>query len=244
VFTNKANIPQHIAIIMDGNGRWAKERGLPRTAGHRQGVGRVEEITDAALRLGVKVITFFAFSAENWDRPKREISVLMRYLDNFLDRQIRKLDKNNIRFMVIGDPERIPKEIQKKIKKAEAATQDNTAMTLVLALSYGSRQEIVEAAKKIAGAVARGGLNPDNLNSETFSRYLYTAGLPDPDLLIRTSGEMRISNFLLWQLSYAELYFVKKYWPDFAGRDLEEAIEEFQKRERRFGRIDAGEKNI
>jgi len=231
------NIPRHIAFIMDGNGRWAKEKGLPRTAGHRKGVQRVKEILRAAHAQGVKAITFFAFSTENWSRPKQEIGVLMRYLDNFLDREVRDLHKNNVRFLVIGRDEPIPKSLQRKIKEAQELTRHNTGLTAVLALNYGSRQEIVDAAKKFAAEALRGEASPEELNEDTFSRYLYTAGLPDPDLLIRTSGEMRISNFLLWQLSYAELYFPKKYWPDFTVEDLAEAIREYQHRERRFGGI-------
>ena len=236
--TNK-NIPKHIAIIMDGNGRWAKEKGLARAIGHRQGVERVKEVVRVAAKLGVKVITFFAFSTENWERPKAEIDLLMRFLNNFLDGEIKKFDKDNIRFRVIGRDEPLPKNLQKKLKDAEKKTSGNTGLIVVLALNYGSRQEIVDAAKKFAQEVSEGRNKIDALDEDTLSGYLYTSGLPDPDLLIRTSGEMRISNFLLWQLSYAELYFPKKYWPDFSGRDLEEAIAEFQARERRFGRIDA-----
>ncbi len=237
------NIPKHVAIIMDGNGRWAKEKGLPRTAGHREGVERVKEIIKAASELGLKVVTFFTFSTENWDRPKKEVNMLMRYLNNFLERQIRDLDKNNIRFMVIGQDEPLPKYLQKKIKEAEQETSDNTGLVLVLALNYGARQEITEAVKKFTNAVIKGETDIEDLDTDKFGRYFYTAGLPDPDLLIRTSGEMRLSNFLLWQLSYAELYFPKKYWPDFKRQDFEAAIEEYQKRQRRFGRIDAHKKD-
>jgi len=222
---------------MDGNGRWAKERGLPRTAGHREGAERVREIVNAALELGVKVVTFFAFSTENWNRPKSEINMLMRFLEDFLDREVKKMNKNNIRFQVIGRDEPLPKVIQKKIKEASRVTKGNNALVMVLALNYGSRQEIVDAVKKFAGSVSRGETDIEDIDVDTFSSYLYTKGLPDPDLLIRTSAETRISNFLLWQLSYAELYFCRKYWPDFKRADLIEAIEEYQKRERRFGRI-------
>mgnify|MGYP001594841919 FL=1 len=220
---------------MDGNGRWAKERGLPRTAGHREGIKRVQEITNAAAELGVGVLTFFAFSTENWDRPKKEIDVLMRSLNNFLDKRIRELDKNNIRFKVIGRDSPIPEEILLKIRAAEEKTRQNTGLVMTLALNYGSRQEIVDAAKKDVDSVLKGKLDLENLSTENFSNYLYTAGLPEPDLLIRTSGEMRLSNFLLWQLSYAELYFPKQYWPDFKRGDFEEAIKVYQERERRFG---------
>jgi len=240
---DKDKIPKHIAIIMDGNGRWAKEKGLVRTVGHRQGIERIKEIIKAASELGVGVVTFFAFSTENWNRPKEEVNMLMRYLNNFLDRQVKELHKNNIRLIVIGQNDPIPKYLQKKIKEAERKTKDNTGLKMVLALNYGSRQEIVDAAKRFAGSVMRGEIDIEGLDTEAFSRYFYTAGLPDPDILIRTSGEMRISNFLLWQLSYAELYFSKKYWPDFRRADLEEVIREYQNRERRFGGIDAGKKD-
>ncbi len=234
---DKNNIPQHIAIIMDGNGRWAKERGLPRSAGHRAGINRVKEIIKAASELGVKVVTLFAFSTENWSRPKKEINLLMRVLNNFLDREINELDKNNIRLMVIGQDKPTPQYLLAKIKKAKEMTKDNTGLIFVLALNYGSRQEIVDAVKKFTNAVIKDKANLEDLDMENFSNYLYTAGLPDPDLLIRTSGQMRISNFLLWQLSYAELYFPRKYWPDFGKEDLEKAIDIYQRRERRFGKI-------
>jgi len=240
---NKDNIPKHIAIIMDGNGRWAKEKGLPRTAGHRAGIDRIKEIVKSASDLGIKVLTFFAFSTENWARPRREIIMLMRALNNFLNREIKELNKNNIRFRVIGRDEPLPKYLLGKIKEAEDKTKDNTGLVVILALNYGARQEIIDAVKKFTQAVIKGEADLEGLDAKTFSNYFYTAGLPDPDLLIRTSGEMRISNFLLWQLSYAELYFPKKYWPDFKGQDLEKAIEIYQKRERRFGKINADKKD-
>lgn len=236
---DKNNIPKHIAIIMDGNGRWAKMKGLPRTAGHKQGVERVKEIVNSCADLGVKVVTFFAFSTENWNRPKKEVGLLMRYLNNFLDSEIKKLDRNNIRFLAIGRGEPVPEYLQKKISEAKENTKLNTGLTVVLALNYGARQEIVDAAKKFSEAVIRGEADINSLDVEGFGKYLYTSGLPDPDLLIRPSGELRISNFLLWQLSYAELYFTNKFWPDFHRKELEEAIEEYQKRERRFGGIGA-----
>jgi len=223
---------------MDGNGRWAKDRGLPRSAGHRAGINKVKAILNAAGELGVKVITFFAFSTENWSRPKKEVDMLMRSMNNFLEREIKALHKNNIRFKVIGGGDPIPEYLQKKIKEAEDKTKDNTGLVVLLALNYGARQEIVEAAKKIADLALKRQINPQDLDMDAFSRYLYTADFPDPDLLIRTSGQMRISNFLLWQISYAELYFPEKYWPDFNKEDLEEAIGVYQKRERRFGGID------
>jgi len=243
---DKNNIPKHVAIIMDGNGRWAKERGLARSAGHRAGIDRVKEVIKAASELGIKVVTLFAFSTENWARPKKEVGLLMRALNNFLDRQINELDKNNIRLMVIGQDKPIPQYLLAKIKKAKERTKDNTGLVFVLALNYGSRQEIVDAVKKFTNAVIKGEADLEDLDTENFSSYLYTAGLPAPDLLIRTSGQMRISNFLLWQLSYTELYFPKKYWPDFGKEDLEKAIDIYQKRKRRFGRvgrIDANKEN-
>ncbi len=236
---DKDKLPEHVAIIMDGNGRWAQERRLPRTAGHREGIARVREIVECGRELGIKIITLFAFSAENWSRPKNEINMLMRYLNNFLDREVARLHKNNIKFLVIGRKEPMPKNIQEKIRKAEEKTKDNSRMTLALALNYGSRQEIVDAVKKIALAVLEDKAAISDINEDTFGSYLYTAGLKDPDLLIRTSGEMRISNFLLWQLSYAELCFPRKYWPDFKKSDFKKAIEEYQNRERRFGRVNA-----
>jgi undecaprenyl diphosphate synthase len=228
---------------MDGNGRWAKEKGLPRTAGHRAGIKRVREVIKAGVDLGIEVITLFAFSSENWSRPKNEVGLLMRALNSFLDREVRQMDKNNIRFCVIGRDDPIPAQLIAKIKKAQDKTKDNTGLIFVLALNYGARQEIVDAAKKIARDAVEGGLDPAGLDTESFGRYLYTSGLPDPDLLIRTSGEMRVSNFLLWQLSYAELYFVRKYWPDFCKEDLIKAVGVYQKRERRFGRINAYKEN-
>jgi undecaprenyl diphosphate synthase len=241
---DKNNIPKHVAIIMDGNGRWAKEKGLPRTAGHRVGINRIKEIIRAANELGVKVVTFFTFSTENWSRPKKEVDMLMRSFNHFLNRQARELDKNNIRFMVIGRAEPIPKYLQTRIKEVENKTNANTGIIVVLALNYGSRQEIVDAAKKFAREVRKGETDLEELDVERFNNYFYTQGLPDPDLLIRTSGEMRLSNFLLWQLSYAELYFPKIYWPDFKEKDLEKAIEVYQNRQRRFGGIiDADKKD-
>lgn len=224
---------------MDGNGRWAKSRGLPRSAGHREGINQVKEVIKAALDAGVKVITFFAFSTENWNRPKSEINLLMRYLDNFLDKEIGEFDKDNIRLKAIGMGAPLPEKLQAKIRKAELRTKDNTAMTVVLALNYGGRRELVEAAGKIAQDFSDGKINLKDLDERSFAGYLSTAGLPDPDILVRTSGEMRISNFLLWQLSYAELYFPKVYWPDFGKKEFQEAVEEYQTRERRYGGIGA-----
>jgi len=232
-------IPKHVAFIMDGNGRWAEERGESRTAGHRQGVQRVKEIIRGASNLGIQTVTFFAFSTENWSRPKSEINVLMRYLDNFLGQEIEHLHKQNMRFTVIGRSDPIPKYLQVKIKKAQEKTKGNTGLRVVLALNYGGRQEIVDAAKKFAREVLNGKADLESLDAREFSRYLYAADITDPDLLIRTSNEIRISNFLLWQLSYSEFYFSHKCWPDFGIEELKEAIKEYQKRIRRFGGLDA-----
>ena len=239
IMIDKKDIPRHVAIIMDGNGRWAEMRNLPRTEGHRVGSRRVREIVKESLQLGIKVLTIFAFSEENWDRPKKEINILMRLLSNFLDKETEELNKNNIRFKVIGRREPLPKSIISKLEYAKQKTKDNTAMTLVLALNYGGRQEIIDAVKEIADKAIRQRIDIEDLDVDKFNQYLYTKDLPEPDLLIRTSGEMRISNFLLWQLSYTELYFCEKFWPDFGRNDLQEAIIEYKKRERRFGKTNA-----
>lgn len=231
------NVPQHVAIIMDGNGRWAEARGLPRIEGHRQGIKRVREILAAAGGLGIKFLTLFAFSSENWKRPKNEIDTLMRFLDNFLSRNLKELQDNNIRLSVIGRKDPIPKHLWDRLINAQAKTKDNTGLVVNLAFNYGSRQEIVDAVKKVLRETSRQGADIEKLDEEGFGKYLYTAGIPDPDLLIRTSGSMRLSNFLLWQLSYTELYFPKVYWPDFRKKDLEEAIAEYKKRIRRFGGV-------
>ena len=238
--TVKNSIPRHVAIIMDGNGRWAKQRGLSRALGHREGFKRVKEIIKACAELKIEVVTFFTFSTENWSRPKQEVDMLMRYLLGALHKEVGELIKNNIRLMVIGRDEPMPQKLTLRLKEAQERTRMNTALTVVLALNYGSRQEIVDAAKKIAEDVLQGKIEPGNLKPDDFSGYLYTAGLPDPDIMIRTSGEMRLSNFMLWQLSYAELYFAKKYWPDFKRQDLEKAIRAYGSRGRRYGGINVG----
>jgi undecaprenyl diphosphate synthase len=236
-------IPKHVAFIMDGNGRWAQERGASRTAGHRQGVQRVKEIIRGASSLGIQFVTFFAFSTENWSRPKTEINALMRYLDIFLSQEIKVLHKNNMRFTVIGRAEPVPKYLQEKIKQAQEKTKGNTGLRVILALNYGGRQEIVDAAKKFAREVLEKKADLETLDAQEFSRYFYAADISDPDLLIRTSNEMRISNFLLWQLSYSELYFSQKCWPDFGIEELKVAIKEYQKRDRRFGGLDVNQEN-
>lgn len=231
------NIPKHIAIIMDGNGRWAREKSLPRIAGHKRGIDRVKEIITYANDSGVGVLTLFAFSTENWSRPKNEVNMLLRYFKEFLSREIKGMLKRNIKFRVIGRRKPLPRDLVAKIEEAEDKTSKNTGMTLVIAANYGARQEIVDAVKEITRAVVEGGIKAEDIDENNFGEYLYTAGLADPDFLIRTSGEERISNFLLWQVSYAEFYFVKKCWPDFGKKDLEDAILEFQRRQRRFGAI-------
>ena len=234
---DKNNIPQHVAIIMDGNGRWARQRGLSRSAGHRVGIKRIKEIVKSASELGIKIITIFAFSTENWQRPRREVNMLMRAFFNFLNNEIGELHKNNIRFQTIGRDKPLQPEIIRRIREAEKLTAKNTGLTVVLALNYGGRAEIVDAAKQFAQSVYSGEYRPSQLDEKIFSDFLYAPSLPEPDLLIRTSGEIRISNFLLWELAYTELYFTEKYWPDFTKDDLIKAVSEYRKRQRRFGRV-------
>ncbi|MGH7197384.1 MAG: isoprenyl transferase [Candidatus Omnitrophota bacterium] len=232
-------IPQHVAIIMDGNGRWAKKRGLPRVAGHQAGVRTVKEIVRAAADLGISILTLYAFSNENWKRPKEEVDVLMQLLDRFIDAEIRTLVKEGVRLRTIGRIEALPPRTLEKVKDAVRRTADNKKLILNIALNYGARTEILDAVAKILKEAKEGSAwsNGAALTEKAFSEYLYTGGLPDPDLLIRTSGEMRLSNFLLWQLSYAEIYITKKLWPDFKRTDFVEAVREYGKRERRYGDI-------
>ncbi|MBF0122340.1 MAG: isoprenyl transferase [Candidatus Omnitrophica bacterium] len=230
-------MPRHIAIIMDGNGRWAKERGLLRTQGHLEGVKRVDEIVEASSKMGLKALTLYTFSTENWTRPEDEVSMLMQTLVTVLEQKLRKLHDNGVRFRVCGSRDGAPKFVLHTFDKAAEYTKDNTGLTLNIAFNYGGRQEILDAVRGIAQEVKAGSLEPSAINENVFSDHLYTKGLPDPDLLIRTSGELRISNFLLWQLSYAEFYFTEKYWPDFTPAELEKAIGDYQRRERRFGSI-------
>jgi undecaprenyl diphosphate synthase len=228
-------IPTHIAIIMDGNGRWAKRRGLPRVAGHREGVKSVRDVVEACAQLGVKYLTLFAFSTENWRRPKEEIDTLMKLLIRTLRSETEKLHKNDIKLMAIGDIDSLPKEVRQELKEAMEKTKNNKRMVLNLALSYSGRWEIIEAVKEIARDVKKGKVKIEEIDDKLFSNYLKTAGIPDPDLLIRTSGELRISNFLLWQIAYTELYITDCLWPDFRRKHLYEAIRDYQRRERRFG---------
>ncbi|NUB05536.1 isoprenyl transferase [Azospirillum sp. Vi22] len=227
--------PAHVAVIMDGNGRWAKSRGLPRTAGHKKGVDAVRRTVEAAGDLGIGYLTIFSFSSENWRRPEEEVSDLMQLLRFYLRSEIADLHRNGVRLRVIGDRARLSKDIVGLIDNAENLTRDNRKLTLVVALSYGSRQEITLAARRLAEEVKAGTLDPADITEDRLSERLFTADIPDPDLIVRTSGEKRISNFLLWQAAYAELVFVDTLWPDFSKRDLEAAIEEFHRRERRFG---------
>jgi undecaprenyl diphosphate synthase len=231
------HLPGHVAIIMDGNGRWARERGLSRIRGHRAGVESIRVIVRAAGEIGIRFLTLYAFSAENWKRPKREVSSLMSLLKRFLKREERELNKNNVRLRTIGRIHGLPGDVQEWIAIVEKSTSNNTGLTLVLALNYGSRAEIEDAVRAIAGRCVRGEIVPGDIDEELVSRNLYTAGMPDPDLLIRTSGEMRISNFLLWQVSYAELYVTPVYWPDFRRHHFAKALLEYQNRERRFGGV-------
>lgn len=231
------NIPQHIAIIMDGNGRWAKEKGLPRSRGHREGAKRVEELLKIADKMGIRFLTFFAFSTENWKRPRVEVDMLMRLLHNFLGRNIKMMKDNGIRFIVIGRRKPTPDYLWEKLIKAQEETKGGKGLTVILAFNYGARQEIIDAIKKVVDNVLDKRLSLRDIDEENFNKFLYTRDIPDPDLLIRTSGELRISNFLLWQLSYAELYFPTVYWPDFKRENLEEAVLSYQSRSRRFGAI-------
>lgn len=230
-------LPQHIAIIMDGNGRWAKGKGKLRVFGHRNGVISVRDIVEASVEIGIKYITLYTFSSENWNRPKLEVSAIMELMISTIHKEIDNFMKNNVRLNAIGDLQMLPGKCHNELNAAIERTAANTGLVLTLALSYSSRREIVQAAKEIACKVKNGDLNIEDINEEVFENNLYTSGIPNPELLIRTSGEYRISNYLLWQIAYAELYFTSKLWPDFRREDLFEAIIDYQKRERRFGLI-------
>lgn len=229
-------IPQHIAIIMDGNGRWATERGKERSYGHQAGVESVRRITSECTRLGVKYLTLYTFSTENWNRPADEVAALMGLVLTALEDEL--FMKNDVRFQVIGDIDRLPEEVQKKLQETIDHTADNKAMTMVIALSYSSRWEITKAVKEISTLVAEGKAKADDITEDFISKHLVTSFMPDPDLLIRTGGELRISNYLLWQIAYSELYFCDTYWPDFAEADLHKAIASYQSRQRRFGKTE------
>jgi len=230
-------IPEHIAIIMDGNGRWAKSKGSIRLHGHKVGVDSVRDITEACAQLGVQYLTLYAFSTENWGRPSAEVRGLMRILVSSLRKEAENLHKNNIQLVTIGQMDRFPQDCQKQLQEAIDLTKDNTRLQLCLALSYSGRWDITEAFKKISNHVKEGRLDPELINDQMISDHLSTANVPDPDLIIRTSGEYRISNFLLWQLAYSELYITQQYWPDFRRNDLYKAIASYQKRDRRFGKV-------
>ena len=229
-----SRIPQHVAVIMDGNGRWAKKRKLPRVEGHREGEKSVKEIVEASARLGIKYLTLYAFSKENWKRPRSEVTTLWRLLEEYLKREYKVLLENNLRLRVIGQTDLIPARVMKELNRVIHLTEKNTRMTILLALNYGGRAEIIDAVKKL---VKTGVGDIDSLDEEEFSKYLYTSGAPDPDLLIRTSGELRVSNFLLWQIAYSEIWITSELWPDFRKKHLFQAVYDYQKRERRFGDI-------
>lgn len=231
------NLPRHVAIIMDGNGRWAAQKNLPRIAGHRRGIQSVREIVTFSRELGIETLTLFAFSNENWQRPSTEISQLMMLLERYLKQELKTMMKNEIRFRTIGQIERLPASVVRMIRSVEEKTEQNKKMTLILALSYGGRAEVVDAVRRIMEEFQKEKISLKDLDEELFSRYLYTQEVPDPDLMIRTSGEVRISNFLLWQLAYTELYFTKTFWPDFRRKDFLLALLDYQGRERRFGLV-------
>ena len=231
------NIPRHIAIIMDGNGRWANAKGLPRIAGHREGVRTVRKITEICGELNVKILTLYTFSSENWNRPATEVSALMKLLMSSLRRETKDLMKNNVRFTVIGNINELESNVQNELIDAIHKTKNNTGLNLNLALSYGSRQEILFAVKKLIDKVSKGEIKVDEIDESVFSKLLYTQNIPDPDLLIRTGGEFRISNFLLWQIAYTEIHVTDTPWPSFGKKELTEAIYEYQNRDRRFGKI-------
>ncbi len=240
---SKERMPRHVAIIMDGNGRWAKQHGLVRMFGHKKGVETVHNITEEAARLGIEYLTLYTFSTENWNRPKEEVDALMSLLVDTIVKETDTLMKNNVRLLTIGDLERLPKEARRKFEGCMEETAGNTGLRLVIALSYSARWEIVNAVKQIASAVKAGTLRVEELDEQKVSEAMTTADMPDPDLLIRTSGELRISNFLLWQLAYSELYFTPCLWPDFTVEEFRRAIADYQHRERRFGKTSEQLKN-
>ena len=231
------NLPRHIAVIMDGNGRWAKKKGAARIFGHRNAIKSVHEVTEACAELGVEYLTLYAFSTENWGRPRDEVKGLMELLVSTIRKETKTLQKNNIRLLTIGSTDQLPTNCQMELKASIEETRYNKGMTLILALSYSGRSELTEGVRKIAQDVKNGVIEEKDIDQELISNYLYTSNIPDPELLIRTSGEMRVSNFLLWQIAYAELFFTERLWPDFRRDDLYEALIAFQKRERRFGKI-------
>lgn len=234
---NNGEIPRHVAIIMDGNGRWAKSRNLSRVFGHKEGVNSVRDIVEASGQLGIKYLTLYTFSTENWKRPRNEITMLMKLLIRSIRNETDRLNKNDVRLIATGDLENLPEKVLKELSDAMEKTKDNKFMTLNLALSYSGRWDIINAVKKILKEQSESNIDLESINEKTFSKYLSTKDIPDPDLLIRTGGEFRISNFLLWQLAYSEIYIDKSYWPDYKRNNFYKAISEFQKRERRFGLV-------
>ena len=230
-------LPRHVAVIMDGNGRWAKERGLPRIEGHRRGAESARAIIKAASGVGIRYLTLYTFSVENWNRPKSEVDAIMKYLAYYLKKETPELDRSNVRLEAIGQIHRLPEPVQKQLEKSRQQLSKNTGLTLVLALSYGARAEIVDASRAIAEKVQSGDLVPEEVTETMFGMHLYTSQIPDPDLLIRTSGEMRLSNFLLWQVSYAEMVVTETLWPEFRKAAFYKSLEEFAKRHRRFGKL-------
>jgi undecaprenyl diphosphate synthase len=234
-------VPRHVAIIMDGNGRWARQRGLPRIEGHRAGANSVREIVRVAGELGIEYLTLYAFSLENWNRPRAEVTALMHLLEFYLKQEVPELDKNNVRLAAIGRLHEMPLTAQQQLEHSIKSLSKNTGLTLVLALSYGGRAEIVDAVRSIAREMKAGQLDIADIDESVISNHLYTRNIPDPDLLVRTSGEMRVSNFLLWQISYAEIYVTETLWPDFRKPQLIAALEDFSKRNRRFGRLQSSE---
>ncbi len=234
---DETRLPNHIAIIMDGNGRWARKNALRRLAGHRKGADSVRNVVRSCRRLGIKFLTLYAFSVENWQRPEAEVSALMSLLEDYLRSELQEMNDKDIRLMTIGDVDRFPGKTRKVLLNTVEKTSKNSGMILTLALSYGGRDEIVESVKKVVRDIKEGRIKESDITRENFSNYLYTSDIPDPDLLIRTSGEYRVSNFLLWQLAYAELYFTDILWPDFSEESLFDAVADYQKRERRFGLI-------
>jgi undecaprenyl diphosphate synthase len=237
VIEKLSNIPNHVAIIMDGNGRWAKKRKMPRIYGHKKGADALRDVMNGCRDIGIKYLTIYAFSAENWQRPQDEVSGLMELLHHFLQKEIAVLHKNNIKLLIIGDKTKLPENINSEVTKAEELTKNNTDFTFIVALSYGSRQEIVSATKQIAQMVKNDELQIEEITENLIHTKLYTGNLPEPDLLIRTGGEQRISNFLLWQSAYTEFYFSDILWPDFTAKHLQTAIDDYAKRERRFGKV-------
>ncbi len=234
--TLAGNLPRHIAVIMDGNGRWAQQRGLPRTEGHREGIESVRDIVKASSQLGLKYLTLYAFSIENWKRPHTEVNILMKLLEHYLKQEIEELHENNVRLKSIGKLNSLPKSVQSQLHSSIEKTKENEGLTLTLALSYGGRWDIVRAVQMIALDVRRGKVSPEDINEDLFSDYLTTRSIPDPDFLIRSSGELRLSNFLLWEMAYGEMYITEKFWPEFRRESLYEALRNYQHRERRFGK--------